>query len=121
MKNYRGWTLTFENNRYTAIKGQVSISASNRVGIERAVDAFEAMEAAFGKNLTALQLWALTRFSKNVRFRCRNNSAFNNMMGRVFPHATFRQVPKVSAGGKHYEGLQITVNGQTVDETESDE
>ena len=41
MKNYRGWTLTFERNRYTAIKGQVSISASNRVGIERAVDAFE--------------------------------------------------------------------------------
>lgn len=75
----------------------------------------EALEAAFGTNLTAQQLWALTRFAKNVRLRCRNNSAFNNMMSRVFPHATFRQVTKHRLDGSIYPGLQITVAGQTAE------
>lgn len=75
----------------------------------------ESMEAAFGKNLTAQQLWALVKFSKNVRLRCRNNSAFNNMMGRMFPHASFRQVNKIRPDGSTYPGLQIVVNGQTAD------
>jgi hypothetical protein len=76
------------------------------------------LEAAFGKNLTAQQLWALTKFAKNVRLRCRNNAAFNNMMGRVFPHASFREVTKQRPSWKNpgtmesYPGLQITVNGQ---------
>ena len=73
------------------------------------------LEEAFGKELTAKQLWALVNFSKNVRYRCRNNGAFNNMMSRVFPHAHFRQVPKVSLSGKPYEGLNITVAGMTVE------
>ena len=69
----------------------------------------EAFEAAFGKNLTVQQLWALTNFAKNVRLRCRNNSAFNNMMSRVFPHATFRQVTKKRLDGSTYPGLSIAV------------
>jgi hypothetical protein len=69
----------------------------------------EALEAAFGKNLNPQQLWALVKFAKNVRLRCRNNAAFNNMMSRVFPHATFRQVQKIRADGSYYPGLSIAV------------
>jgi hypothetical protein len=75
----------------------------------------EALEAAFGKNLTAQQLWALTKFAKNVRLRCRNNAAFNNMMSRVFPHATFRQIQKLRTDGTYYPGLQIVVADQVAE------
>jgi hypothetical protein len=81
----------------------------------------ESLDAAFGTNLTAQQLWALTNFAKNVRQRCRNNAAFNNMMNRVFPHAQFRTIEKSRPSRYNpvvmetYPGLQITVAGQTVE------
>ena len=75
----------------------------------------EALEAAFGSNLTAQQLWALVKFAKNARLRCRNNAAFNNMMSRVFPHATFRQIQKIRTDGSTYPGLQITVADQVAE------
>ena len=83
------------------------------------------MEENFGTELTAKQLWALTLFSKNVRLRCRNNSAFNNFMGRTFPHATFRQVTKTrknrySGQDETYPGLEISVKGEAVSGDESD-
>ena len=86
----------------------------------------ESLEAAFGKELTVQQLWALVKLSKRVRKFCRSNAAFNNAFSRIFPNAQFRQVTKTFPpghfkAGQTYLGLQITVNGQTVDETESDE
>ena len=78
------------------------------------------MAENFGAELTAKQLWALTKFAKNVRLRCRNNTAFNNFMNRTFPHATFRQVTKSRpsrynpAVMESYPGLEITVKGETV-------
>ena len=83
------------------------------------------MAENFGNELTAKQLWALTLFAKNVRLRCRNNSAFNNFMGRTFPHATFRQVTKERNNrytGKleSYPGLEISVKGEAVSGDEND-
>jgi hypothetical protein len=57
------------------------------------------------------QLWLLTKFAKNVRLRCRNNSAFNNFMNVTFDYAKFDQVQKQHADGSYYPGLRITVNG----------
>lgn len=73
---------------------------------------------AFGGELTALQLWALVKFAKRVRKYARNNSAFNNLANRAFPHASFRQVTKQKPNGETYPGLQINVKGQ--DTTEPD-
>lgn len=88
----------------------------------------ESLEKAFGTNLTAEQLWALTKFAKNVRLRCRNNTAFNNFMGRMFPHATFRTVTKTRpnrynpAQTESYPGLEIAIKGQApVSEEEGEE
>lgn len=80
----------------------------------------------FGQELTAKQLWALTLFAKNVRLRCRNNTAFNNFMGRTFPHATFRQVNKTrknryTGQDETYPGLEISVKGEAVSADESEE
>jgi hypothetical protein len=80
----------------------------------------EAIETAFGKNLTAQQLWALTKFAKNARLRCRNNAAFNNMMGRVFPHATFRQITKTRVDGSTYPGLAIATETTTSSEDDNE-
>ena len=44
-KNYRGWTLVFNGVIYIATKkGFVPLEATNRVGIERLIDAREFVE-----------------------------------------------------------------------------
>lgn len=83
------------------------------------------MKEQFGE-LTITQMWALVNFSKNVRLRCRNNTAFNNFCNQTFPYARFQQVTKQRVDKytgqlKTYPGLQITVNGQTVENEESEE
>jgi hypothetical protein len=65
-----------------------------------------------GQKLTSKQLWLLTMFAKNVRLRCRNNSAFNNFMNQTFPYAKFRQVTKAGLDGKEYQGLSLVVEGE---------
>jgi len=65
-------------------------------------------------NLTLEQLWWLSKFAKHVRGRCRNNSAFNNYMNRNFPNAQFSNVTK-EYNGRTYQGLKITVNGETME------
>ena len=73
-------------------------------------------EENFGK-LTTRQLWILTILCKNVRLRCRNNTAFNNSMNRIFPYATFRQIEKIkSSTGEKYPGLSIVVKGEEFQE-----
>ena len=70
------------------------------------------VEEAFGSQLTVQQLWTLAKYAKHVRFRCRNNAAFNNFNNQMFPHARFQQVPKSREKNgviERYEGLQITV------------
>lgn len=84
------------------------------------------MAENFGAELTGAQLWALTKFAKNVRLRCRNNSAFNNFMNATFPHASFRQVTKTRTNKytgqpETYPGLQITIKGQEIQTTEEGE
>lgn len=73
---------------------------------------------AFGRELTARELWTITLFAKRVRKYARNNSAFNNLANRAFPYAKFRQVQKERScvprfpGGpttEFYEGLEISV------------
>lgn len=69
---------------------------------------------AFGNTeLTHDQLWWLVKFAKHVRLRARNNSAFNNLMNGMWPHATFKEVTKQRQDGSTYPGLQITVAGKT--------
>ena len=70
-------------------------------------------ESQFGK-LNAKQLWLITKLSKYVRLRARNNAAFNNLFNQVFPHARFSQVtktriPRFVGDAPSYPGLQITV------------
>lgn len=67
-------------------------------------------EENFGK-LTGKQLWVLIKFAKQVRLRCRNNTAFNNFCNMNFPHARFKQITKTGPKGT-YEGLSITVDGE---------
>lgn len=87
----------------------------------------QVMTENFGSELTAKQLWALTKFAKNVRLRCRNNTAFNNFMNQTFPHASFRTVNKSRpnrynpAQIETYPGLEITVKGETQSEDEGEE
>lgn len=84
------------------------------------------MEEAFGPNLTLAQLWALVKFAKNARLRCRNNTAFNNMMGRAFPYATFRTVTKsrpsrtMPGTMEQYPGLEISIQGVKDSRDETD-
>lgn len=86
-------------------------------------------EEAFGPKLTVRQLWLLTKMAKNVRLRCRNNTAFNNFMNALFgPHAQFRTVTKtrtsrVTGQLENYPGLSITAAGVTdgVPDDESEE
>jgi hypothetical protein len=73
-------------------------------------DKIESMlKEAVGDKPSKETLWALTLFAKHIRQRARNNAAFNNFMNRIFPHASFRQVPKVDDEGEPYEGLEITI------------
>jgi hypothetical protein len=75
------------------------------------IDFKEQMQKEFGK-LNSRQLWILTLFAKNIRLRCRNNSAFNNFMNKTFPYAHFRQVEKTRKDGTKYPGLRIEVDGE---------
>lgn len=94
-----------------------------RLNIEQYRAEFEEL---FGKQLTTRQLWLLVKMCKNVRLRCRNNTAFNNFMNQLFPYALFRQVTKEvpdfrNPGQKRWiEGLQITVGTTTSDDTEDE-
>lgn len=69
--------------------------------------------------LTVEQIWWLVKFSKHVRGRCRSNAAFNNYMNRNFSHARFETVTK-EYNGKVYQGLKITVNGETMEGEDND-
>lgn len=69
----------------------------------------------FGE-LSLEKLWLLVKFSKNIRLRCRNNTAFNNFMNATFPYASFRQIEKQRPDGTTYPGLKIIV-----DQVESEE
>ena len=68
----------------------------------------EGFRNLFGE-LNTEQLWVLTKLAKHVRLRCRNNTAFNNYMDRMFPYARFRQVTKQHADGSTYPGLSILI------------
>ena len=86
----------------------------------------QSIEESFGANLTASQLWALTKFAKHVRQKCRNNAAFNNFCNRIFTHARFQTVTKTRVNkytnqSETYPGLQIVVNEQVVDGDEGEE
>lgn len=78
----------------------------------------EMFAEAFRQPLTARQLWVITLFAKRVRKYARQNTAFNNLANRAFPHARFRQVPKerpsrtIPGTMEKYEGLQINVKGE---------
>lgn len=83
----------------------------------------EAVKRGFGENaenLTIDQLWAIVRIAKHVRKFARNNSAFNNLFNRLFPNAQFRTVAK-EWNGKIYDGLQITLKGETQEENQQEE
>ena len=83
----------------------------------------QSIEENFGANLTAGQLWALVKFAKNVRLRCRNNQAFNNFCNRTFPYAKFQTRPSRYNPNQMetYPGLQIVVNEQVADGDEGEE
>lgn len=86
----------------------------------------ELIKENFGE-LNDRQLWALARFAKMVRLRCKSNAAFNNKMNTVFPYATFRQIEKTRPKRFHagetetYLGLQITLKGQVLPDQDSEE
>ena len=80
----------------------------------------EEMNKAFG-DMTSDQLWTLTKFAKHVRLRCRNNTAFNNYMTRMFDNTQFRQITKTRTDGSTYPGLQIIVDGVVAGADESEE
>lgn len=69
-------------------------------------------------NLSAKQLWWLVKFAKHIRGRCRSNAAFNNYMNRNF-NAQFQEVPK-EYNGRIYQGLKITVNGESIEGEDND-
>lgn len=87
----------------------------------------EIMAEHFGAELSSEQLWALVKFAKNVRLRCRSNAAFNNFMNATFPYATFRQVQKSRpsrinpAIQESYEGLQITIKGKIAEDQDTED
>lgn len=68
-----------------------------------------ALKEAFGEQLDARALWAISMFAKHTHKYCRSNAAFNNFMNRIFPHAHFRQVMKMDKEGLEYEGLEIEI------------
>lgn len=80
----------------------------------------EDFEKHFGK-LNVGQIWAIVKFSKYVRLRCRNNSAFNNFISQVFPHADFKQVTKKRSDGWMYPSLSISIEHTTIEESGEDE
>lgn len=74
-------------------------------------------EKEFGK-LTTAQLWVIIRFAKQVRMRCRSNKAFNNFAELCFPYANFQQVTKTHPiTHVSYEGLKITIDGQSTEDS----
>lgn len=72
-------------------------------------------EDAFGSRPTVAQLWVVVKLCKNVRLRCRNNTAFNNFFNRVFLLNSFKQVDKKRGDGTTYPGLEITDIGESND------
>ncbi len=86
-------------------------------------EAGDALSKAFKmpiEDFTAEQLWVLTKMAKHIRLRCRNNTAFNNYMNRVFTGAQFKGVPK-EYKGRPYTGLQITTKGVAIEDDGADE
>ena len=73
-------------------------------------------ETAFGfpmTDLTASQLWWMTKFGKHLRGRCRSNAALNNYMNRNFTQARFIEIPKVDPHSQQeYKGLEIKMKVQ---------
>lgn len=76
----------------------------------------QVIEDAFGpiENLTPKQIWCLVKLTKNVRLRCRNNSAFNNYFNGIFgTKYSFNTVTKTRPKRYHvgvmetYPGLEI--------------
>lgn len=71
----------------------------------------------FNHELSAKQLWLLTKFAKYVRLRARNNTAFNNLCNQVFPYAKFTTVTKNRADGTSYPGLAVGGSETSTPET----
>jgi len=93
---------------------------SNKNIMDRVSQLKQEIDKVFKEQLTANQLWAITKLCKHVRLRARNNSAFNNLFNSLFPHARFRQVTKTKKDGSQYPGLSITVDNNEVSEDEED-
>lgn len=92
------------------------------MAFDRVQNLKNALDSAFKEPLNAQQLWALTKLSKHVRLRARNNSAFNSLMNSLFPQASFRTVTKTKHNGEQYPGLQIAMkDGTSFDEQEDEE
>ncbi len=70
---------------------------------------------------TTQQLWTLVKLSKYVRQRARSNIAFNNLFNQLFPHTKFQQITKQNADGSSYQGLMITVDGQSYNSSSTDD
>ena len=84
-------------------------------------------EKAFGmdrNNITPAMVLFMVRFAKNVRFRCRSNTALNNMLARSFPTMRFTTETR-TWNGKNWEALVVNVkdqakSGPMVEEPEED-
>ena len=77
------------------------------------------IEEVFGESLTASQLWAILKLMRHGAKYCRNGAARTNFMIRMFPYAQFREVPKTDPRtGLRYKGLQITVRGEAINDSE---
>ena len=86
-------------------------------------DARDQFQQAFGfpvEELTATQLWWITKFAKHVRMRARNNAAFNNYCNQVFAPSRFKEVNKTGPRGP-YKGLEIEAKGVTDSQEEAEE
>lgn len=80
----------------------------------------EELNEVFGE-LTARQLWVLTKFAKRVRTYARSNAAFNNLANRMFPYAKFSQVNKQRKDGTVYPGLSIAIINDNKSDVVSDD
>lgn len=79
------------------------------------------LEQIVGRNLTVHELWQIVKLCKLCRRSCRHNTAFNAAMSAAFPYAQFQQVQKFNkVTNKTYEGLKITVAGETVGDSNDD-
>ena len=86
-------------------------------------EAAKELQDVLKDNYTAQDIMTLVKFAKHVRLRCRNNSAFNNYMNRMFSgQFTFREVTKQGPRGP-YPGLKIECvgGGHAVESSNDDE